>query len=55
MFTHEEENPLIDGIEIVKTGSSASPPGADNVDNSIIYQRLLSWADQAEPRRHQAA
>jgi hypothetical protein len=55
VFTHEVENPLIDSIEIVKTGSSASPPGADNVDNSIIYQRLLSWADQAEPRRHQAA
>ena len=38
-FTHEVENPLIDGIEIVKTGSSATPPGTDNVD-TLAYRAM---------------
>ncbi len=38
-FDHEVENPLINGIEIVKTGSSASPPGTDNVD-SLAYRAM---------------
>jgi Malectin domain/PKD domain len=39
VFDHEVENPLIDGIEIVKTGSSASPPGTDTVD-SLAYRAM---------------
>jgi hypothetical protein len=38
-FAHEVENPLINGIEIVKTGSSASPPGTNNVD-SLAYRAM---------------
>jgi hypothetical protein len=38
-FDHEVENPSIDGIEIVKTGSSASPPGTDTVD-TLAYRAM---------------
>ena len=39
VFDHEVENPLINGIEIVKTGSSANPPGTDTVD-SLAYRAM---------------
>ncbi len=39
VFDHEVENPLIDGIEIVKTGSSANPPGTDTVD-TLAYRAM---------------
>jgi len=39
VFQHEVENPLINGIEIVKTGSSANPPGTDTVD-SLAYRAM---------------
>ena len=32
-FTHETENPLIDGIEIVRSGSSVIPPGNSGIDD----------------------
>ena len=38
-FTHETENPLINGIEIVKTGSSAVPPGSDSEDD-LAYRSV---------------
>ena len=39
VFDHEVENPLINGIEIVKTGSSATPPGNDTQD-SLAYRAM---------------
>ena len=39
VFNHEVENPLIDGIEIVKTGTSAIPPGTDTVD-TLTYHAM---------------
>ena len=39
VFEHEVQNPLIDGIEIVKTGSSANPPGTDTVD-TLAYHAM---------------
>jgi PKD repeat protein len=38
-FTHQVENPLIDGIEIVKTGASANPPGGGSQDD-LAYRAM---------------